>query len=174
MNDRLSILNIGGHPKDAILYAGGTMAKHVALGDLVCLLEAYNGMRTHLVAIDEFSESGKMPDLGLINSRYTMTVRSSNKQLRIYSWSAHVDRTFAEAPFDPVPGKWYTMKLKVVPFYVKAQVFGKLWVRGEPEPGEWTIGMVDESPNLSGSPGLYGNAQEAEVFVDNVSVVSNQ
>ena len=62
MNDRLSILNIGGHPKDTILYAGGTMAKHVALGDLVCLLEAYNGMRTHLVAIDEFSESDKMPD----------------------------------------------------------------------------------------------------------------
>ena len=62
MNDRLSILNIGGHPKDAILYAGGTMAKHVALGDRVCLMAAYNGMRTHLVAIDEFSESGKMPD----------------------------------------------------------------------------------------------------------------
>ena len=62
MNDRLSILNIGGHPKDAILYAGGTMAKHVALGHRVCALAAYNGMRTHLVAIDEFSETGKMPD----------------------------------------------------------------------------------------------------------------
>jgi len=125
-------------------------------------------------ALQKSAESGKMPDLGLINSRYTMTVRSSNKQLRIYSWSPHEYRTYAEVPFDPLPEKWYTMKLKVAPAGSTATVRGKLWVRGEPEPGEWTIEMVDESPNLSGSPGLYGNAQEAEVFVDNVSVVSNQ
>ena len=36
MDERLSILNVGGHPKDAIMYAGGTTAKHVALGDQVC------------------------------------------------------------------------------------------------------------------------------------------
>ena len=62
MNERLSILNIGGHPKDAILYAGGTMANHVALGDRVCALAPYNGMRTHLVAVDAFAETGDMPD----------------------------------------------------------------------------------------------------------------
>jgi len=115
---------------------------------------------------------GKMSDFGLINSRYTMTVRSSNK-LRLYSWSPHDYRTFAEVDFDPKPGKWYTMKLQVVPCYIKSQVFGKLWVRGEPEPDAWTIGIVDESPNLSGSPGMYGNAQEAEIYIDNVSVVAN-
>ena len=27
--EQLRILNIGGHPKDCILYAGGTVAKHV-------------------------------------------------------------------------------------------------------------------------------------------------
>ena len=32
MSETLSILNIGGHPKDAIIYAGGTMAKHVSQG----------------------------------------------------------------------------------------------------------------------------------------------
>ncbi len=116
---------------------------------------------------------GKMSDLGLINSRYTMTVRSSNKKLRLYSWSPHDYRTFAEVDFDPVPGKWYSMKLQVVPQGSKASVRGKLWVRGEPEPDEWTIGIVDESPNLSGSPGMYGNAQEAEIYIDNVSVVAN-
>ncbi|MCG8450590.1 MAG: PQQ-like beta-propeller repeat protein [Pirellulales bacterium] len=125
-------------------------------------------------ALQQSPESGKMPDLGLINSRYTMTVRSSNKQLRIYSWSPHDYRTFAEAPFDPQPGKWYTMKLQVKPHGTYARVQGKLWQRGNVEPEDWTVEMVDLSPNLSGSPGLYGNAQEAEIFVDNISVVPNQ
>ena len=124
-------------------------------------------------ALQKSEETGKMPDLGLINSRYTMTVRSSNKKLRVYSWSPHVDRTFAEVDFDPVPGKWYTMKLKVVPRGEEASVRGKLWVRGEAEPEAWTIEMIDPMPNLSGSPGLYGNAQEAEIYIDNLSVVSN-
>ena len=62
MNERLSILNIGGHPKDVILYAGGTMAKHVALGDRVTAMAPYNGMRTHLKAIDAFAETGEEPD----------------------------------------------------------------------------------------------------------------
>ena len=33
MARQLSILNIGGHPKDAIMYAGGTLAKHAGNGD---------------------------------------------------------------------------------------------------------------------------------------------
>ena len=40
MTEPLSILNIGGHPKDAILYAGGTMARHVERGDRVTILSA--------------------------------------------------------------------------------------------------------------------------------------
>jgi len=111
----------------------------------------------------------KMSDFGLINSRYTMTVRSSNKKLRLYSWSPHDYRTFAEVDFDPEPGKWYTMKLQVE----TSSIRGKLWPRGQAEPTEWTVQMLDTSPNLSGSPGLYGNAQEAEIYVDNVSVVEN-
>ena len=46
--DKLSILNIEGHPIDAIMYADGTMAKHVALGHRVCTMAPYHGMRTHL------------------------------------------------------------------------------------------------------------------------------
>ena len=64
-------------------------------------------------ALQKSPDTNKMPDLGLINSRYTMTVRSSNKELRIYSWSVHDYRTYASVPFDPEPGKWYTMKFQV-------------------------------------------------------------
>ena len=68
-----------------------------------------------------------------------------------------------------MPGEWYTMKLQVDGSTIR----GKLWVRGENEPEAWTVEMMDSSPNLFGSPGLYGNAQEAEFYIDNVSVVSN-
>ena len=124
-------------------------------------------------ALTKSDESGKMPDFGLINSRYTITVRSSNKQLRIYSWSPHDYRTYAAVDFDPQPERWYTMKVSVEPADDKAIVRGKLWPRDQAEPEEWTVEMTDESPNLSGSPGFYGNAQEAEIKVDNVTVEPN-
>jgi len=120
-------------------------------------------------ALQKSPDTGKMSDLGLINSRYTMTVRPSNKELRIYSWSVHEYRTYASVPFDPEPGKWYTMKLQVS----GSRVRGKIWPRGNSQPIEWTVEMYDASPNVSGSPGLYGNAQEAEIYLDNISVVSN-
>ncbi len=121
-------------------------------------------------ALQKNEDTNKMPDFGLINSRYTMTVRSSNKQLRLYSWSPHDYRAFAEVDFDPQPGKWYTMKLQVEGSHMR----GKLWERGGAEPSQWTVEMNDTSPNLNGSPGLYGNAQEAEIYLDNVSVTANQ
>ena len=49
---QLSILNVGGHPKDAVMYAGGTLAKHVERGDRVCTLTPTSGMSHHLKAID--------------------------------------------------------------------------------------------------------------------------
>ena len=134
-------------------------------------------------ALQKDSATQKMPDFGLINSRYTMTARSSNKELRIYSWSPHDYRAYASVPFDPEPGKWYTMKLEVRPQQFSAigskptssaVVRGKLWERGQAEPEEWTVEMIDESPNLNGSPGMYANAQEAEISVDNLSVVANE
>ena len=123
---------------------------------------------------------GKLPDAGLINSRYTMTLRGMSRQLRLYSWSPHDYRTFAASDFDPQAEVWYTMKFSVTPKRStpekgpQAIVRGKIWPRDEPEPSAWTAEMVDLAPNLSGSPGLYGNAQEAEFYIDNIHVVSNE
>jgi hypothetical protein len=53
-------------------------------------------------------------------------------------------------------------------------VLGKLWPRGEQEPAAWTMEMVDKSPNLNGSPGLFGKSDTAELFVDNIKVFPNK
>ncbi|TWU23674.1 PQQ-like beta-propeller repeat protein [Bythopirellula polymerisocia] len=123
-------------------------------------------------ALDE--QDGKLPDFGLTNSRYSMTVRPMNEELRIYSWSPHDYRTNASVEFKPQAHKWYTMKMRVDPVGSKAIVRGKLWPRGEAEPEDWTVEMEDFAPNLFGSPGLFGKAEVAEIFVDNIKVYPNQ
>ena len=63
MAEPLSILNVGGHPKDVIAYAGGAMAKHAARGDRVCMLTPTAGLALHQRAIDHYRETGERPDL---------------------------------------------------------------------------------------------------------------
>lgn len=119
-------------------------------------------------------EDGRLPDFGITNSRYTMTVRAMTGKVRIYSWSPHDFRTFAEADFTPEPNTWYTMKLRVEPGEGQVKVLGKLWPRGSDEPNNWTVEMVDKAPNLHGSPGLFGKSDVAELFVDNIKVFPNE
>ena len=80
MGKQLSILNIGGHPKDVILYAGGTMAKHAARGDRVCFLTPTTGMSHHLKAINEYRDAGETPDMtGLVEERKRELVEAANE-----------------------------------------------------------------------------------------------
>ena len=57
--------------------------------------------------------------------------------------------------------------------HTRALLRGKVWPRDQEEPAAWTIEAVDESPNLNGSPGLYGNAKDAELYLDNIRVYPN-
>jgi len=125
------------------------------------------------VLLKKDEASGKISDVGLINGRYQLTIRGLSKKLRLDSWTTSDYRTHATVDFDPVPDTWYTLKLRVVPGEKEAKVEGKIWERGEAEPKDWTVQMVDASPNLHGTPGLYGNCPEAEIYVDNVVVTPN-
>jgi outer membrane protein assembly factor BamB len=117
--------------------------------------------------------NGKISDVGLINSGYFMTIRGESNKLRIDSWPSHDFRTHQMIDVGIEPNQWYTMKLSVTPEGDAAVVRGKLWHRGESEPKEWTVEMVDHAPNLHGSPGLYGHASDAEIYLDNLRVTPN-
>lgn len=118
-------------------------------------------------------ENGKLSDVGLINSGYFMTIRGESRKLRIDSWPSHDFRTHEMIDAQIEPNQWYTMKLSVVPEGDTAIVRGKLWKRGEAEPEKWTVQMVDQAPNMHGSPGLYGHASDAEIYLDNLQVTPN-
>ncbi|MEM6798316.1 MAG: PQQ-binding-like beta-propeller repeat protein [Planctomycetota bacterium] len=125
--------------------------------------------------VESSNSAVKLPSLGLINSRYTFTLFGPNNEARLYSWCTHDKRTQAAAKMTFKPGLWYTMKLQVEPDRDAgvARVAAKVWPRGEAEPQSWTLQLEDRAPNYEGSPGLFGDAKEAEFYVDNLSVVPN-
>ena len=51
---------------------------------------------------------------------------------------------------------------------------GKIWKRDDKEPADWTHRDERSVPNMAGSPGLFGNATNAEMFIDNVSVTPTE
>jgi hypothetical protein len=119
-------------------------------------------------------KDGRLPDVvGLINSGYTLGIRPGDRQLSIYSWASHDYRTSARIDFDPKPGVWYRLKLRVEQVDGKAVVRGKWWLRDQAEPEGWSLEMTDEEPQESGSPGLFGNTQTTSAYIDNLSVVPN-
>ncbi|MEO0531187.1 MAG: PQQ-binding-like beta-propeller repeat protein [Planctomycetota bacterium] len=117
----------------------------------------------------------KLPTAGLINSRYTFALFGPNQEARLYSWCTHDKRTQATKPMTLEAGIWYRMTLTVSPGEnnESAIVQAKVWPREEVEPGEWTLEFEDRVPNLQGSPGLFGDAKEAEFYVDNLKVTPN-
>jgi hypothetical protein len=66
------------------------------------------------------------------------------------------------------------LKLSVVPGQGQATIRGKLWPRDEKEPEKWTVEMVDKSPNLHGTPAIFGNSPDAEIYLDNLQVTPNK
>jgi len=118
-------------------------------------------------------DGGKMPDAGIIASGYELTIRGQNHKLRLDSWASNNYRSLKEVPFEPKPNTWYTLKLAVAPKNGSATIHGKMWPRGEKEPDKWTLEMVDNSPNRNGTPGIFGNSGDAEIYLDNLKVTPN-
>ena len=118
-------------------------------------------------------QNDKMPDIGLIAQGYTIDLQGANQQLQIRSWVPQL-RMAKTIPFSWEPDRWYTIKLQASIEGDRAVLRGKVWPRGETEPPKWQVTAIDESPNRSGSPGLFGNAKDAEIWIDHVKVYPNQ
>jgi hypothetical protein len=117
---------------------------------------------------------GKIPIAGVIAQGYTLEVSSANKWLKLASWIPHDKRAFTSRPYEIQPDVWYTLKLRAENSAGKAFLRGKIWKRGEKEPADWSIELVDPAPNKVGAPGLMGDVSyTGELFIDNVIVTPN-
>ena len=117
--------------------------------------------------------NGKLPNASIIAQGYTFEMSGENQWLKIFSWGSHDKRAQKTLMYSPAPDVWYTLKLRAANVDGKAQVQGKIWKRGENEPAAWTIELVDADPITHGAPGMAGDSTLAEVYFDNVSVISN-
>ena len=118
-------------------------------------------------------KDGKMPSLGLIAQRYTVDLMGAKQQLQIRSWHSVLTRMEAVMPFAWKTGVWYTLKFQAANEDGKAMLRAKVWERDSSEPSDWTLVATDTNPNRTGSPGLFGNATDGEIFYDNLSVTPN-
>lgn len=120
--------------------------------------------------------NGKMGDAGVIGQRYRLDLMGAAQELKIISWISHEEK-FKTVPFEWKANTWYTLKLTTgveeKDGKKHAVLHGKVWPRDSEEPADWTITWEDFPPNEIGSPGLFGNAKDAEVFFDNVNINTN-
>lgn len=121
-----------------------------------------------------------MPDVGIVNQRYTLQLNGNKQELRLLSWDA-LPRVDKSVPFKWEPGVWYTAKFTTERKGDKLLVRGKVWPRDQTEPEAWTIEFEDPRPNLEGSPGIYGYATGildgkagAPAYYDNITVTPNK
>ncbi len=117
-------------------------------------------------------QNGKMPDIGLIAQGYTLDLQGANQKLQIRTWVPQL-RMAKTIDFAWKANTWYRMKLQASIVNDRAILKAKVWLKGTDEPKEWTIEATDEAPNTKGSPGLFGNAKDAEIHLDNIEVYSN-
>lgn len=116
-------------------------------------------------------EKARMPDMGLIAQRYTLDLMGASQQLQLRTWPPQVATHFSKTvPFAWEAGKWYTLVLEARTSSEGAVLRGKVWPRGEAEPAEWTIEGTHADGNRQGSPGLFGQSKDSEIYIDNVSV----
>ncbi len=114
----------------------------------------------------------RVPDIGLINSGYTLDVMGAHQKIQLRSWTA--ERRMAVAvPFQWEADRWYRIKLRVDASQEEAVIRGKVWPRESPEPGDWTIVAKDPHPVRHGSPALYAYSP-TPVHFDHVKVTRNR
>ncbi|MCG8608609.1 PQQ-like beta-propeller repeat protein [bacterium] len=115
----------------------------------------------------------RSPDMGLIANRYYLDFMTKKKKLQIRTWPAELRRLRVEVPFNWTPDAWYTMKFRVDIEGGKAILKGKVWLRDQNEPSDWTITAEDPLPNTHGSPALYGDSV-TNIYFDNVKITANK
>lgn len=116
----------------------------------------------------------RLPDMGLINSRYSL-VMLGTQQLQIRSWVSRMEMRFAlTQPFEWKEGVWYRMKFRSDVEEGQIVLRGKVWPRDSEEPAEWMIEAADVTPNVNGAPGINGVSAPAEFYLDNIVVEANE
>ncbi len=121
----------------------------------------------------------QMGDVGIGAQRYELVLFGSHQRLELQPWQPETTRT-QRVEYKWEKDKWYTMKLEVQNLDKgRVRARGKVWPKGEAEPGAWTIERIDPIGNVKGSAGIYSDAPSnpaggSEIYYDNIKVYRNK
>ncbi len=130
---------------------------------------------------------GKLPDMGLVASRYTLILDGKpdptmhdQRTIRLTTWEAR-GRISELVEFPWKKDTWYRMKFVVAINGKNADLKGKVWEKSQPEPEKWTVTFSDPSPNLEGAAGVYGYVSNtvvpnpgSDIYYDNIAITPNK
>jgi len=117
----------------------------------------------------------KMPNAGIIDSRYVLELRGPDQEMVLFVWpTALWYSVHARAPLTWQANKFYRLKLRVEQAGDKAIAMGKVWPADGQEPADWAVKLEDPTPNRNGNPGLWGFSNENEIYYDNIVVTDNK
>jgi outer membrane protein assembly factor BamB len=130
--------------------------------------------KNYTMEADVMSEGNKriMSEIGLVNQRYYIVLKGAAKKLEVNS----TQELFRHSvDFDASPNVWYHMKTRVdVAPDGSGVVRAKVWKKSDPEPDAWTIEVPHKIAHQNGSPGLFAFAPQKRVYIDNITVISNE
>jgi outer membrane protein assembly factor BamB len=116
-----------------------------------------------------------MSTVGLVNQRYLIALAANSRILEV---SSNHERVKESVPFVAQPNTWYRLKTRVDrdPGGEGGFVRAKLWERGGPEPGAWTIEVRQDKLHAQGAPGIFAFSPQSQkrVFIDNLSLTANE
>ena len=135
-------------------------------------------MAGYTISADVMGEQVRdnLPNMGITAHRYILQLVGNEQKLRVSAWDA-MPRVAKETHFDWEPDTWYRLKMTVSTDKEHTHVLGKAWKKGDTEPSDWNLNLIDENPNLTGPPGVYGSALGIQppktgtpIYYDNISV----
>jgi outer membrane protein assembly factor BamB len=130
--------------------------------------------KNYTMEADIMTEGNKrvMSEIGLVNQRYYIVLKSNDHKLEVNSTQELFRH---DADFTPLPNVWYHLKTRVdVAADGSGVVRAKIWKKSDPEPDAWTIEVPHKHAHESGSPGLFAFAPQKRVYIDNITVTSNE
>jgi outer membrane protein assembly factor BamB len=130
--------------------------------------------KNYTMEADVMSEGNKrvMSEVGLVNQRYYIVLKGASKKLEVNS----TQELFRHSvDFDASPNVWYHLKTRVdVAPDGSGVVRAKIWKKTDTEPEQWTIEVPHKNAHQNGSPGLFAFAPQKRVYIDNITVTSNE
>jgi hypothetical protein len=136
----------------------------------------HKDMSNYIIEADVMTDGDRRTksNIGLINQRYIFGLVGNSQKLEVVS---NYDRFRHSVSFPIKTKAWYRLKTCVeVVDTGKGLIKAKAWLKGEPEPSEWTLEVSHENPHLNGAPGIYAMSPQSKkkVYIDNLSIYYNK